>query len=265
MGPDTPTAARTSPLGPRTAALTEATPGLALPDALDPPGRRSSPFAAPRPAEPRSSGSAAPIGHDRAQAVGRLERRHADPLLAVADVELHALAGLLAQRMPAPGAAAVGQRAPPRPPPGRAPMRRRPRAKRPSSSRRTRPWASRATARRWAVARESPVAATSSASDAGPGLDGAEDRHRLVEHADTAYTGSTAARSTSQYVRHKRRPEDPMAKTLSREGLGPPRRAAAAPASPTCSTSTCTSSTRSPRPRPSTASAWPGARCAGPT
>ena len=49
---------------------------------------------------------------------------------------------------------------------------RTPRANRPSSSRRTSPWTSSATASRWAVARENPVASTSSPSDRGACLDG---------------------------------------------------------------------------------------------
>ena len=67
-------------------------------------------------------------------------------------------------------------------------MRRRPRQKRPSSSRRTRPCASSATASRWAVGRLSPVAADQLGQRARLGLDGGQHGHRLVEHADAAYT-----------------------------------------------------------------------------
>ena len=98
-------------------------------------------------------------------------------------------------------------------------MRRRPRQKRPSSSRRTRPCASSATASRWAVGRLSPVTPTSSASERGSRLDGGQHGHRLVEHADAAYTVHSS-RSSSQNVRQSR--GNAMAKTLSREGVGPP-------------------------------------------
>ena len=51
-----------------------------------------------RPADPASSGSAGTERHDRAQAVGRLERLDADPAIAVAHVQLRALAGRVAER-----------------------------------------------------------------------------------------------------------------------------------------------------------------------
>ena len=93
----------------------------------------------------RSSGSTAPTGHDRAQLVGRVERRDAAPAVAVAHVELHALAGrrrAAARARAGPPRPAGSRRRPPGPgrpgerrgrsgrrrrgAPGRAPRGRRP-------------------------------------------------------------------------------------------------------------------------------------------
>ena len=97
-GPETDTAATTSPRASVTGA-----------DTLDTPGSRSSMDSTqPRgpcspcstwPAEPRSQRQRRPHGHDGAQPVGRLEGRHAHPLVAVDDVQLHRLAGGVAQRL----------------------------------------------------------------------------------------------------------------------------------------------------------------------
>ena len=148
IGPDTLTAATTARRVAGTAALTDATPALALLDALDP-ARSWSPRS-------RSPTGGAPVErqrgthrHDRAQPVGRLERRDADPLVAVAHVELHALAGRVPQRAraraapPRPGAARRPRPGRGRPGAGRArtgPRRRAapgrgPRAPRPAGGR----------------------------------------------------------------------------------------------------------------------------------
>ena len=172
----------------RPARSTDATPGSRS-STLSAHGRPSAP-ASTLPAEPRSSGSSGADRHDRAQLVGRVERRDAARRrVAVDDVELHRLAGRrpAAARGPAGRPRRAGR---PAPPPGRAPTSRQPRAKRPSSSRRTRPCASRATARRWAVARGRPVAATQlGRATSGRPSSGVEDGDRLVEHADVAYPG----------------------------------------------------------------------------
>ena len=150
------------------------------------PTRLRSPDSA-RPAEPRSIGSAAPTGDDRAQPVGRLQRGDAHAGVAVAHVELHRLTGRVAQL----GHRRTGRqrRAGTAPPPRRPSATRcSPRAKRPSSRRRSMPCASSATASRCAVARLSPVPSTSSASEHGPAGDQREDRERLVDHADAAYS-----------------------------------------------------------------------------
>ena len=96
------------------------------------------------------------------------------------------------------------------------------------------------------------------------GLDGRQHGHRLVEDADAAYTVH-GSRSSSRNVRPSRGIDAWPQQDALREGVGPPRGAAAHPASPTCSTSTSTSSTRSPARRRSTASGWPAAGSAAPT
>ncbi len=96
-GPETLTAAMTAPSSPRTPALTDATPG----------SRSSTDSTQPGPADllpaEHVTGRAAVEGeeralrHDPAQPVGRLEGEHATTATLFGHVELHALAGLVAQ------------------------------------------------------------------------------------------------------------------------------------------------------------------------
>ena len=100
MGPLTLTAAITLPSWARTGALTEATPGLALGDALGPPPPERIGIAAQDAA--RRAGverQCRTERHDRAQAVGRLERFDAHAAIAVAHVQLRALARRVAERL----------------------------------------------------------------------------------------------------------------------------------------------------------------------
>ena len=149
-----------------TAALTDATPGLALLDALHPPGRRPPRHSdAPRRADVQRQHGA--LRHDPAQTVRRLQRHDAPPSVTLADEQLHALAGLVAQRRQhsaGPGRPAGSRRR--RPDPA---ARGRARAR---SARRRRGAPGRGArgpiASRWAVARGRPVAACSSARPSGP-------------------------------------------------------------------------------------------------
>ena len=111
----------------RTAALTEATPGS-----------RSSTLSAHVVTAQHASGRAAverqqrALRHDPAQPVRRLERHHAAPPIAVGDVQLHALAGRVAQRVQRrPGE--LGERELLLGGAGRGGSARSPRQKRPSS------------------------------------------------------------------------------------------------------------------------------------
>ena len=193
-------------------------------------------------------------GHDRAQLVRRLERLDAHPGVAVAHVELHATP------RSARGASASAGRAAAHTGTASAaswprPIRRSPRQKRPSSSRRTRPWASSATASRWAVARRQAGGVHQLGQRARRRLHGAPAppspcrarRRRLhCPYSEIIVSPCETVKRTARWPRRSQR-----------EGLGPPRRAQRAAASPTCSTSISTSSTRSPARRPSTASASP--------
>ena len=139
------------------------------------------------PAEPAVEREHRADRHDRAQAVGRLERGDAHPVVAVAHVELRALAGSSRSALAGPARPLRSGLVPPRRL-GRAPTRRHPRANRPSPSRRTRPCASSATASRWAVGpRQARGRRPARPASRAPVLHGLEHEHRLVEHADTAY------------------------------------------------------------------------------
>ena len=81
IGPEMLTAATIDGRRPSTGALTDATPDLALLDALDPSVRGRRRRSAPCPADPASSGNSTPSGHDPAQRVRRLQRQHAAPLV----------------------------------------------------------------------------------------------------------------------------------------------------------------------------------------
>ena len=109
IGPDTLTAAITLPAASRTGALTDATPGSRSSTlSTQPRPRRPSPRST-LPAEPRSSGSDGADGDDRAQARAATRARRRTPAVAVAHVELHALARLVAQPLER-GAGDLGQR-----------------------------------------------------------------------------------------------------------------------------------------------------------
>ena len=100
IGPHTLTAAITDPSCPRTGALTEATPGLALGDALGPSPLQRLGIAAQDAARgAHVERQRRAERHDRAQAVGRLERLDAHAAIAVADVQLRALARRVAQSL----------------------------------------------------------------------------------------------------------------------------------------------------------------------
>ena len=186
IGPVIDTAATTRPDGPRTGADTDATPGLALADALRPAatadaGQRGraelgalQPAVQPVRLLPGEQDLRGRAGVHRQRAADRdgvaqadrpLGRGHADPLVALAAVQLGALAGVVAQRgqhRPGGGQQPVlaGGR-------GRARPAAGPSTNRPCMSRATRRWCSSATASRCAVGRARPVAATSWASVAG--------------------------------------------------------------------------------------------------
>ena len=97
---------------------------------------------------------------------------------------------------------------------------RGPSRNRPSASRASRRCTSSATASRCAVARGRPVSATSSASVRGVVGDGSQDRHTLVQHADSAARLSHNAILTSQQMGCNFDGQD-----ARREALGQPRRA----------------------------------------
>ena len=177
--------------GRRTGALTDATPGLPLGDALDPARRRGrAPARGPgRPSPGRAAGGR-PTGTIVRSPWGDSSDCDAHPPVAVAHVELHALARLRPAATPAPGG---------RPPPAgtaSAAARPRPISRRPEGEPAV------------VVAPHQPVGLERHGQPvgggpgeaggldqlgqrAGPGLDGVEHGHRLVEHADAAYAGST--------------------------------------------------------------------------
>ena len=97
IGPDTPIAATTAPLRSRTGALTEATPGSRSSTLSTHPGPSGVSPRSTRPADPAVSGSAAPTATMVRSPCGEVERLDADAVVAVADVELRALLGLVAQ------------------------------------------------------------------------------------------------------------------------------------------------------------------------
>ena len=116
-------------------------------------------------ADPARMVSCEPTGIGVAQAGGALGGGDADAVVALAAVQLGALAGDVAQ--PRQHRAGGGEQ-PVLAGGGASSASRGPSTKRPCMSRATSRWCSSATARRWAVGRARPVAATSPASVAGP-------------------------------------------------------------------------------------------------
>ena len=194
---------RPRPARRHTGALTEATPRSRSSTLWAQPGPApaTSPAASPHAhastlaAEPRSIGRAAPTATMVRRLWGDSSETRQTRVSPAADVQLGALAGLVAQGGQDRGGhvdqyrlvAARWRARPKRTRPG-------PSTKRPPSSRPTRRWRSRAEARRWAVARGSDVAQASSPRVSGPRLERAQDAHGLVQHSDTAYTLSHQSR-----------------------------------------------------------------------
>ena len=189
-------------------------PPRAPPRSRSTPGSRAPRRSSTRPAEPASSGSAAPTAtivrspcgdaSDSTQTRWSPSRTYSCALSPVSSRSC-ASAGSAELRERALSSAARPSVARPNPS-----------ANRPSPSRRTRSCTWSATASRWAVARGSPVAATSSPRFFGPSVERVEDLDRLVEHADTAYTSFHITRLASHYLGVTMSPM-PAPRTLSQK------------------------------------------------
>ena len=195
-GPETETTATRPPCRSKTGALTDATPRPRSPTlSAHPRGATNGRALRPRPPScPREEDLAGGTlrqrergahRNDRAQLARGLHGIDADAAIAVADVELRALAGRRAQALERRAREARAAE-------GRASRSRRGRAAWaqpvPASARRAlrRPWSSIALMSRWAVGRVNPVASTICREGAGAELDGVEDRHRAIQDADRA-------------------------------------------------------------------------------
>ena len=193
IGPLTLTAAITDPSCPRTGALTEATPASRSATLSAHP--RFSDSGSPRRMRPGGAhveGQRGAERHDRAQTVGRLERLDAHAAIAVAHVQLRALARRVAQCSSA-GLATSGS---PKPMRSRAPERDEAEPEREATVR-----VPAHQAVRFERGREPVRGRTRQAGHqhelgerAGLALERAEHGHRLVEHADAAYAAAHNAR-----------------------------------------------------------------------
>ena len=250
MGPDTLTAATIAPVASTTGALTEATPASRSSTLSTQPRRPVGAAArAPRRPSPGRAAGRRPTGTIVRSPCGDSSDGDADPPVALAHVQLHALARVVAQpheHRPGrvrPAASAVGglpqadQAQPEGEPTVGVPAHQPVRLERDGQPVGRGPGEP--------GARRSARPATAARGSTAP-----SDGHGLVQHADTAYDWvplrktlvSTCGREAHRERQAKRRRHATAAHLPRRSGTATsstPR-----PASPTCSTSTSTSSTR---------------------